>query len=105
MTEREAKEIIAKVASGEILLSFEKDHFKERLQQRSYSQLDVLHLLKNHSLEAGPEYQEEFGMHRVTLRGRTLDGRDTRLVLDIHVLDDAVCVSIMTIGQSGGGKR
>lgn len=102
MTSEEASAIIRSILMDKTRL-WRSAHFHKRLEARGYTIADVWKLLRTHTLEGNPKPNRGRGNHEVRLRGRCLDGRDTRLVLGIS--ETGPCIAISIIDIKGRGKK
>ena len=84
VTKSEALAILDDILAGRAIVA-RTDHFKEQLRQRRYSMQDVKVILGEKDIERAPLYIEQEGSFEVRLRGRTDDGRLTRLVLGLRL--------------------
>ena len=96
MTREEASAIIRSILKDKTRL-WRSVHFYQRLEARAYTIADVWKLLRTHTLEGNPKPNRSRGNHEVRLRGRCLDGRDTRLVLGISETGPCIVISIIDI--------
>jgi hypothetical protein len=104
MTRKEAEAIIIRIARFDIPLS-RPAHFWERAGARRFTLADVTAVLRSHITEHAPEWNEGHGSYRVSLRGRCLDGRPTRVILDLRADGPCTLVTIMVARKSGRRRR
>ena len=98
MTREEAEAIIARIARFEIELKRTR-HVRERARVREFSNGDVLAVLRMHLTEYAPRWNAKHLSHRVSLRGKCLHGRPTRVILDLHADGRCTLVTIMEVRQ------
>lgn len=96
MTRDEAEAIIVRIASFEIPLK-RTPHGWERASVRGFSQADVIAILRTHVTEGSPRWNERHSRYRVSLRGKCLRGRPTRVILDLHADGPNTLVTIMVV--------
>jgi len=72
-------------------------HFWEKAEKEGYTIQDVRKILRSHSLEDDPEEDSACGNFVVRLRGKSLDGRDTRLVLGLRHYGPCSVISIIDV--------
>ena len=94
MTRDEAEAIIVRIASLELPLSW-STHSRERAGTRAFTDPDVIAVLRTHVTEHAPRWNEKHSSHRVSLRGRCLNGRPTRVILDLHPDGHCTLVTVM----------
>ena len=81
-------------------------HFWESSGTRGFTAQDVYHLLRSHRLEPGPlALNEKTEAFRVRLLGTCLEGRKTRLVLDLRADGPCTAVTIMMDTQTRKHRR
>jgi hypothetical protein len=96
MTRDEAEAIIARIAGLEIDLR-QTAHVRERARVRRFTDADVLAVLRIHITEYAPRWHETHLSHRVSLRGKCLQGRPTRVILDLRAEGPCTLVTIMVV--------
>ena len=100
MTRDEAEAIIARIASLEFALVW-STHARERAGARRFTLADVLAVLRTHVTENAPSWNEKHSRYRVSLRGRCMNGRPTRIILDLDADGHSTLVSIMVAHRIG----
>ncbi len=100
MTRQEAVKIIDQILAGDALI-FRARHFTDRLIEQDYIMSDARKLLRERNIEREPEHSDEDDSYEVRLRGRSSDGRDTRLVLGLRERGNNVYVTIIDIEHVG----
>lgn len=101
VTRMEAEEVIRGIWQGPRELNRAKGHFAQSAGQRSFTMQDVNMILRSHRMEGAPEWKPKHRAFRVRLLGTCLEGRATRLVLDLRAEGPCTLVSIMENRQSG----
>ena len=105
MTRTEAAAIILSISQGPRELAY-AEHFWESSGKRRFTAQDLHYILKSHHMEPGPlVLDQETGAFRVRLLGQCLEGRKTRLVLDLRVEGPCTAVSIMEDTQTHKKRR
>jgi hypothetical protein len=105
VTRKDAAAIIVSIAQGPRELVYAA-HFWESSGKRGFTAQDVYHILRSHRLEPGPmEWSEKTGAFRVRLIGTCLEGRKTRLVLDLRADGPCTAVTIMEDTQTDENRR
>lgn len=94
MTGDEAAAIIARIASLELTLSW-TTHARERAVARGFTNDDVMAILRSHVTEHAPRWNEKHSSYRISLRGSSLEGRPTRVILDLRQGGHHKLVTIM----------
>jgi hypothetical protein len=103
MTRNEAAEIIKAVCQGKQRY-WRDPHLLKREVERGYTLQDYFNVLKHGRIERDPEYNAEYGNHVVRVRGKSHDGRDTRVAMALARVGPCILISIVDIKQ-GGKKR
>jgi len=96
MTRREAAEIIARIVADEIQLDY-SDHARERFSSREYSPHDLRAILRCHEMEAAPKWSDTHQNDEVSLLGKCLEGRPTRVMLGLRQGGPCVLITIMIV--------
>jgi uncharacterized protein DUF4258 len=96
VTSAQASSIIQEILRGRRRL-WRSKHLYEKLEERGYTLQDVWKLLKKHVIEGEPTLNKKQGNFEVRLRGKCLDGRDTRLILGIRSYGPSVVVTIVDV--------
>ena len=105
MTRKEATTVILSIAQGPRELAY-AEHFWESSGRRKFTAQDVYYILKSHHMEPGPpEWDEKTGAFRVRLTGTCLEGRRTRLVLDLRADGPCTAVTIMEDTETRERRR
>lgn len=100
LTRKEAAAVILSIVQGPHELSFTA-HFLESSGKRGFTAQDVYYILRSHLMEPGPpEMRTTTTAFRVRLLGKCLEGRKTRLVLDLRAEGPCIAVSIMEVTPS-----
>ena len=94
MTRQEAEDIIDSISKGPRDLE-RTSHFFENCAEEKFTTQDVNAILKSHRLEGAPVWRPETQTFRVRLLGKCLEGRPTRVVLDLRTNGPCVLVTIM----------
>ena len=100
MTRQEAIEIIDHILADRASL-ITTGHFRDRLIEQDYIISDARKILRERNIEREPERNEERDNYEVRMRGRSSDGRDTRLVLGLKERGNNVYVTITDIKHVG----
>ena len=105
MTRKEAAAIILSIDQGPRELTY-AEHFWESSGKRRFTAQDLYYILKSHRMEPGPlGLDQKTGGFRVRLLGNCLEGRATRLVLDLRMEGPCTAVSIMEDTQTRKRRR
>jgi len=96
VTAAEASSIIKGILKDRTRL-WRSKHLYEKLEERGFTIQDIWKLLKKHTMEGQPIPNEETGNFEVSLLGKCLDGRDTRLILGIRRYGPSEVVTIIDI--------
>lgn len=106
MTRKEAAAIILSISQGPRELTY-AEHFWESSGKRRFTAQDLLYyILRSHRMEPGPLVLDPMtGAFRVRLMGKCLEGRKTRLVLDLRMEGPCTAVSIMVDTQTRKQRR
>lgn len=70
-------------------------HFWKRLRERRVELLDALHVLRHGVIYAEPEFDVKFGEWRYTVRGRTVDNVELRIVFTFVEIEGVLVLTIM----------
>lgn len=68
---------------------------------REYSAQDPYLILRRGKIEGGPIYSEEHQNHVVRVRGRSADGRDTRIAVALYKTGPCFLLSIVDVKNRG----
>jgi len=101
MTRKDAERIIARIRGDKIQLHISV-HAREQFAKRNYSPHDLRAILRSYELEFAPEWSEKHLDFKVSLRGKCLDGRPTRVVLGLRADGPCILVTIMVIREDVG---
>ena len=99
MTRHEAEAILVRIASLEITLS-RTTHARARAGTRGFTLFDVIAVLNTHVIQQAPRWNEKHSSDRVSLRGRCLKGRPTRVILDLRPDGHCRLVTLMVAHDS-----
>ena len=100
VTRAEALRIVDDIRAGRARI-VHTEHFTKRLLSRGYDIQDVQMILGQRRIERTPCYDEKRNNYKVTLRGRSDDGRDTRLVLGLRLNGPNTYVTIVDLEHVG----
>ena len=99
MTREEARQVIAKILSGEVAI-FPTEDFYRDLERQRYGMPDVRAILRAHTLEHAPEFSVEHRNFKVYLRGKCVTfGRPTCLILGLREDGPNSYVTIFRIAE------
>ena len=105
MTRKEAAAIILSIIHGPRELSY-AEHFWDSSGKRLFTAQDVYYLLRSYRMEAGPlVLDQKTCAFRVRLVGTCLEGRRTRLVLDLRADGPCTAVTIMEVIRTRKKRR
>ena len=105
MTRKEAAAIILSISQGPRELTY-ATHFWESSGKRRFTAQDVYYILRSYVMEPGPLVLDQTtGAFRIRLLGACLEGRKTRLVMDLRVEGPCTAVSIMEDSQIRKKRR
>jgi hypothetical protein len=99
MTRNEAEDFIKKILRQEAQLA-RSVHFWEQAGLRRYTMQDVRRILRSHKMEGRPVNDEVHGNYVVRLRGTSVDGRPTRLILGIREVGPSNLISIIDLTRT-----
>jgi hypothetical protein len=103
MDRDEAGWILARLRRDETPL-LRVPHFWERAAERGYTLMDARNVLLRGRMEGGPRYDRGLRNHVVRVRGRSRDGRDTRIAIAIHEVGPCFLISIVDVKQRGSKR-
>lgn len=95
-----AEELLARLRRGEVPL-LRLPHFWERASERGYTWRDARNVLLRGRIEGAPNYDAGFRNHVLRLRGRSLDGRATRIAIAVHDVGPCFLLSIVDVKPRG----
>jgi hypothetical protein len=104
VTRQEAEDIVESISKGPRGLERIR-HFFENCAEEGFTTQDVNAILRSHRMEGAPEWWPETQAFRVRLLGRCLEGRATRMVLDLRADGPCVLVTIMENKQRHKKRR
>ena len=96
MTRAEAEALIARILRDEIPLE-RTTHACESMGRRGYTMHDLRAILRVHTMESPPEWNEVCSDYRVSLTGKCLEGRRSRVILGLRQDGPCVLVTVMTV--------
>lgn len=98
MTITDARELVAKIAHGELDLQATQ-HFwdQARMRKLPITKPMVYALLRSGTVDKAPEPDKERGNHVVTVRGELPDLGKIEVVLGVCWFDDAHCITVYAI--------
>jgi hypothetical protein len=102
VTSQEAKSIVESIAKGPTELE-RSPHFFENCAEEGFTTQDVNAILRSHRIEGAPEWWPKTQAFRVRLLGKCLEGRATRVVLDLR--DDGPCTLVTIMENKQLHKR
>jgi len=100
MDKGEAEEILAKIRRDEQPL-LRDPHFWRRTEERQYTLQDVYNVLHFGTMDGGPRYDPKYRNHVIRIRGRSCDGRDTRIAISLYRVGPCWLLSIVDVKHKG----